>query len=177
MLAAITLTAAIASSGWVGGWSVNFELGAGMCFLEDVRANLAKQRQTNFLSAMIMFVDVVPSKRNDWPIAAGTDPHEMLLFLRFPLSEDPSQTVASVTLERKAAEPGRRMEKDNGVYFRIREPESRVILDKLERRQPIAISATLEQGDSYDIGIAATSLDRFRIAAKMFAACGEAIGA
>ena len=146
----------------------------GVCFLEDSQSSEAGVGPTNLSPAMLTFEQVAPSKRDALPLAADTDPDELLLLFRFPNPEDGTEPVTSVLIDGSTSEPGRHSDEENGIWFRVREPKSREIFDKLKSRRSMMMSAFVGDGSSHDLGV--LSLDRFNVAAEMFTACVRAIG-
>jgi hypothetical protein len=179
----LTLVLAFAAAtlvpGWSGKWNVDFELGIGSCFLQDVQVQYPTDnpKEMDLYPAMVMFVEVASSNRDIYPLAADTNAHELLLLFRFPYAGDGIQTVTSIRVEGVEVSTRTRMEEQNGVWFRLREPKSREIFDKLKSHKPIAISAFFGEVRAHDLSIGVESLERFNVAAEMFTACGRAIGA
>jgi len=166
--------ATTASPDWSGVWSVNFSLGDGLCMLQDGQYSEGGVEATNLHPAMLTFAQVAPSKRDAWPLATDTEPHELLLLFRFPYVDDLTGPVTSVRIDGTTSEPGQRSDEENGIWFRVREPKSREIFDKLESQRAVTMTAFDGDGAPHDLGV--LSLERFHVAAEMFAACGRSIG-
>jgi hypothetical protein len=179
MLNVIVATMIASGVGWEGRWNAYFDADVQYCALQDFisRESSLDPRVATVFPVMLTFV-VTASDARGAALGFGQDPGEVLLVLRFHHEEDdPSDSVDSIRIDDVRVAAGQRVPNSNGTYFIVHAPDSVHLLERLKRAERIEIVANLRSGVSLAIPMEHESLQRFKIGAAMFTACGAAIGA